>query len=273
MKNIVVTELEQVAYVKLHRPEIRNAFNPQMIAEITQLFKSFNSRSDLRAVVLQGEGRVFSAGGDLNWMKEMINYSEADNLKDSENLFNMFAAMSECELPIVGAVHGACYGGGLGLVACCDYVLAETGTQFCFSEVKIGISPAVISSFVLRKVNSGSCRPYMLTAQVFTPEVAFQMGLIHEIVAAGEGHRHLQTIVSQIKECAPGSIRETKKLLNEMSRPSYLEFKKRTADLIAQRRVSAEGQEGLKSFLNKTKPFWSNHSETNSEQGSTGDKK
>ncbi len=257
MKNIVVTELEQVAYVKLHRPEVRNAFNPEMIAELTHVFQEFNLRSDLRVVVLQGEGKVFSAGGDLNWMKEMVNYTREENLKDSEKLFNMFVALSECLVPVVAVVHGACYGGGLGLISCCDYVIAEEETQFCFSEVKIGISPAVISSFVLRKANMGHCRPYMLTAQIFSTHEAFHMGLVHETQSQGTGHQQLQSLITQIKSCAPGSVRETKKLLAEMSYPSYQEFKSRTAELIAMRRVSPEGQEGLKSFLNKTKPSWS----------------
>lgn len=256
MKNIVVTELEQILYVKLHRPEVRNAFNPEMIRELTDIFQKLNARQDLRAVVLQGEGKVFSAGGDLNWMKEMIQYTEEENLRDSENLFNMFSAMVECLLPVVGLVQGACYGGGLGLLSCCDYVIAEEGTQFCFSEVKIGISPAVISSFVLRKANAGHCRAYMLTGQIFTTHDAFHMGLVQTTTPSGEGHRHLQTVLSQIKNCAPGAVRDTKKLLNEMSWPEYGIYKKRAAELIALRRVSAEGQEGLKSFLNKTKPFW-----------------
>ncbi len=192
MSFVIVTELNQVAYVKLNRPDVRNAFNPAMIAEITLLFRNLQARKDLRAVVLQGEGKVFCAGADLNWMKEMVNFSFEQNREDSLKLFAMFEAIAECTLPVVGLVHGAVFGGALGLVAICDEVIAEEGTQFCFSEVKLGIAPAVISSFVNRKAVGGKVRPLMLSGVIFNPHIAQQSGLVTEVVPSGEGHVALQ---------------------------------------------------------------------------------
>lgn len=260
MAFVVVTELENVAYVKLHRPEVRNAFNPEMIAEITETFKKLDARQDLRAVVLQGEGKVFCAGGDLNWMKEMVNFSFEQNLEDSKKLFEMFEAMAHCSLPVIGLVHGAAFGGALGLIAACDEVIAEEGTQFCFSEVKLGIAPAVISAFVNRKAVAGKVRPLMLSACVFNPAIAQQVGLVHEVVASGQGHVALQRVLHNYLQCGPAAVRETKKLLNQLNSMTWEEQKMATGQLIAERRASPEGQEGLKSFLEKREPTWRTHS-------------
>ncbi|MBV2168293.1 MAG: enoyl-CoA hydratase/isomerase family protein [Bdellovibrio sp.] len=256
MSFVVVTEMNQVAYVKLHRPEVRNAFNPEMIAEITKTFVELESRNDLRAVVLQGEGKVFCAGGDLNWMKEMVNFSFDQNIEDSLKLFAMFEAIAQCSLPVIGLVHGAAFGGALGLIAACDEVVAEEGTQFCFSEVKLGIAPAVISAFVNRKAVPGKVRPLMLSAAVFNAHTAQQVGLVTEVVPAGEGHTVLQKVLHNYSQCGPDAVRETKKLLNSLNSMTWDQQKKATAKVIAERRASPEGQEGLKSFLEKREPTW-----------------
>lgn len=256
MSFVVVTEMNQVAYVKLHRPEVRNAFNPEMIAEITKTFVELESRNDLRAVVLQGEGKVFCAGGDLNWMKEMVNFSFDQNIEDSLKLFAMFEAIAQCSLPVIGLVHGAAFGGALGLIAACDEVVAEEGTQFCFSEVKLGIAPAVISAFVNRKAVPGKVRPLMLSAAVFNAHTAQQVGLVTEVVPAGEGHTVLQKVLHNYSQCGPEAVRETKKLLNSLNSMTWDQQKKATAKVIAERRASPEGQEGLKSFLEKREPTW-----------------
>jgi methylglutaconyl-CoA hydratase len=256
MKFVVLTEMDQVAYVKLHRPDVRNAFNPEMIADITQTFLELSKRQDLRAVVLQGEGKSFCAGADLNWMKEMVNFSFAENRDDSLKLFSMFEAISTCALPVIGMIHGAAFGGALGLVAACDEVIAEENTQFCFSEVKLGIAPAVISAFVNRKAVQGKVRPLMLSAVVFNAVTAQQAGLVTEVVPSGEGHTALQKIIHNYKQCGPEAVRETKKLLNDISAMTWDQQKERTTTLIAERRCSSEGQEGLKSFLEKREPSW-----------------
>lgn len=256
MSFVVVTELNQVAYVKLHRPEMRNAFNPEMIAELTVLFNSLNSRRDLKAIVLQGEGKAFCAGADLNWMKEMVNFSFDQNREDSLKLFNMFDAVANCTLPVIGLVHGAVFGGALGLVAVCDEVVAEENTQFCFSEVKLGIAPAVISSFVNRKAVLGKVRPLMLSGVVFNSHIAQQAGLVSEVVAVGEGHTALQKVLHNYLQCGPDAVRETKKLLNALPFLNWDQQKEATTTLIAKLRTSVEGQEGVKSFLEKREPTW-----------------
>lgn len=256
MSFVVVTEMNHVAYVKLHRPEVRNAFNPDMIAEITKVFRDLESRRDLRAVVLQGEGKAFCAGADLNWMREMVNFSFAQNKEDSGKLFEMFEAIANCMLPIIGQVHGAVFGGALGLIAVCDEVIAEEGTQFCFSEVKLGIAPAVISSFVCRKALAGKVRPLMLSGVVFNPHIAQQLGLVTEIVPAGEGHAAVQRVLHNYLQCGSQAVRATKKLLNEISGMTWQQQREATTNLIAELRAGEEGQEGLKSFLEKREPSW-----------------
>jgi methylglutaconyl-CoA hydratase len=256
MKFLVLAELEHVAYVKLNRPEMRNAFNPEMIAEITQIFLDLDGRQDLRSVVLQGEGKSFCAGADLNWMKEMIQFSLEKNREDSLQLFAMFEAISNCSLPVIGFVHGAVFGGALGLIAACDQVVAEENTQFCFSEVRLGIAPAVISAFVNRKAVQGKVRPLMLSAVVFDSIAAMNAGLVSEIAPSGEGRAAVQRILHEYAQCGPEAVRETKQLLNDLNKLSWDQQRLRTTNLIAERRCSEEGQEGLKSFLEKREPAW-----------------
>lgn len=256
MSFVSVVERDGVAVVRLNRPDVRNAFNPQMIEEITEIFSQLGKRRDLRLIAFSGEGKAFCAGADLGWMKMMVNYSLEQNREDSLRLFAMFDSIAQCRLPVLGLVHGSAFGGALGLMACCDFVLAEDDTQFCFSEVKIGIAPAVISSFVLKKANAGLIRPLMLSGTIFKVEQAMAAGLVHERVPQGEGPKRFDEIIQSWKEAGPEAIRETKMLLNEIPHLSWEQQKERTTKLIAERRVSTEGQEGLKSFLEKRRPSW-----------------
>ncbi len=258
MKWIHVTELDQVAYVKLQRPEVRNAFNPQMIAEITQAFLDFEKRKDLRVIALSGEGKAFCAGADLNWMQEMVNFSLEQNQEDSLKLYAMFEAMEKCSLPVVAHVHGSAFGGALGLIACCDQVVAEKTTQFCFSEVKLGLAPAVISGFVLRKSNIAHVRPLMLSGAVFGAPEAFTAGLVHVLADEAQGHIALQGLIHHYLQGGAEAIRETKKLLNQWPCLIEAQQKEQSCRLISERRVSAEGQEGLRAFLEKREPSWRN---------------
>lgn len=260
MSFVEVKETAQVAYVKLNRPDIRNAFDPSMIADISKTFKDLSARPDLRAIVLQGEGKVFCAGADLNWMREMVSYTLEQNKEDSLKLFAMFEAIAQCSLPVIGLVQGAAFGGALGLVACCDYVMADPQTQFCFSEVKLGIAPAVISAFIQRKAVAGKVRHLMMSGIVFNSQQAFEAGLVNEVVSVPDFTPRLDHLLKQYKECGPEAVRATKKLLNDLQELSWEDQKKRTSGLIAERRVSAEGQEGLKSFLEKRSPTWRNPS-------------
>lgn len=258
MSFVEIKEVAQVAYVKLNRPDVRNAFDPSMIADLTKTFLDLEKRQDLRAIVLQGEGKVFCAGADLNWMREMVSYTLEQNKVDSLKLFGMFEAIAWCSLPVVGLVQGAAFGGALGLVACCDYVITDPQTQFCFSEVKLGIAPAVISAFIQRKAVSGKVRHFMMSGMVFNSQQAQDAGLVNEIAVSSDFTKQLEHILKQYKECGPEAVRETKKLLNDIPGLSWADQRKRTGQLIAERRVSAEGQEGLKSFLEKRQPGWRN---------------
>ncbi len=259
MSSIVVTEVDRVAYVKLNRPDLRNAFDPDMIQLIEDIFVGLNERKDLSAVALLGEGKVFCAGADLNWMKAMVKYSLEQNRQDSNQLFSMFESVARCHLPILGLVHGAAFGGALGLLACCDYVVAEENVQFCFSEVKLGLAPAVISPFVARKTHLGLIRPWMLSGKVFDSIEAQRAGLVQEIVPQGKGLNLLPKKMQMFVESGPEAAKEIKKLLFDLPTLSWEQQKERTTRLIAERRVSSEGQEGVKSFLEKREPAWRDH--------------
>lgn len=256
MQHVRLEESKKIAFVMLSRPERHNAFHPEMIAELTELFLRLEKREDLNAVVLRGSGASFSAGGDLEWMKSMIGFSREENLQDAGRLFDMFMAMTECSLPLIGQVHGNVMGGGLGLVAVCDIVMAEKDTKFCFSEAKIGIAPAVISPFVLRKVPQGFAREVMLSAQVFTAQHAQQMGLVHHIGTQAGMDTQVDKILNSFEECAGGAVREAKRLMNFIASKELAQCRARSTQVIAERRISAEGQEGLKAFLEKRKPSW-----------------
>lgn len=259
MKTLLVEEKNHVLKVTMNRPEVRNAFNPEMISEITKVFTDASNRHDLRAIVLSGAGKVFCAGADLNWMREMVNFSLSQNESDSHQLHAMFAAIADCACPVVCVVRGASFGGALGLMAASDVVIAEDKAQFCFSEVKLGLAPAVISEFVLRKCELGHVVPLMLTAQIFTVEQAQRAGLVHH-VAGDDSNRDIDQVtddvLAQICDCGPQAVRATKKLLRSLDVQNREAARAQTTKLIAQLRVGSEGQDGLKSFLEKKTPSW-----------------
>ena len=256
MKHLLLSEKDQVCTVTLNRPERHNAFHPEMIKELTDLFLQLEQRQDLRAVVLNGAGKSFSAGGDLEWMKSMIQFSFEENQQDAERLFAMFQAMAECTLPVIGRVHGNVMGGGLGLVAVCDIVVAESETKFSFSEARIGIAPAVISPWVLRKVPQGQVREVMLNARIFTAAEAKGFGLAHFIGNESQTATYVTDTIRHFKQCAPRAVREAKRLMNFIATQSWPQMRSRATQTIAELRVSREGQEGLQAFLDKRDPSW-----------------
>src|SRR3989344_9473858 len=181
MKFLKIEDLGEFKVISLNRPEVKNAFHPEMISEITEVFTDFANDKKTKSIVLQGQGTAFCAGADLNWMKEMVNYTFDQNLKDSEKLWMMFEAIAFCPVPVIGVAHGAAFGGALGLLSCCDYVYAEEKTQFCFSEVKLGLAPAIISGFISRKIPDAFYRPFMLSAEIFNSQDSKNIGLIQRI--------------------------------------------------------------------------------------------
>ncbi|MEY4615753.1 MAG: hypothetical protein RJB66_713 [Pseudomonadota bacterium] len=249
-----INDSQQIYTITLKRPEVRNAFNPELIKELTAAFKAIPEA--IRLVILRGEGKVFCSGADLEWMKSMVNFTLEENKADSELLYEMFKAMQDCPKPILAVAQGAAMGGALGLLACSDIVIAETATQFCFSEVRLGLAPAVISSFILQKSTLGQSAPWMISGKMFGVKEAKAMGLVHEAGSTEEVEEFVKSWIQTFLDAAPVAVAETKKLLKDLSRQDGKTQKSVTTSLIAARRVSDEGQEGLKSFLEKRQPQW-----------------
>jgi methylglutaconyl-CoA hydratase len=256
MKFLKTSEEGPFFKIQLNRPEIHNAFNPEMIEEIRASFAQMNQRKDIRAVILSGEGKSFCAGGDLSWMQDMVKYSPEQNKEDAARLFAMFQQIYECPVPVIGVAHGSVFGGGLGLLGCCDYVIAEEKTKFCFSEVKLGIAPAVISVFILRKCPRALVGPSMILGTFFNAQTALSMGLVHEIADEESLPDRVEMVLASLKEVGPEAIRSTKRLLNQIPELSLEEIKEEVCERIAELRVGREGQEGLRSFLEKRRASW-----------------
>ena len=257
MKHLLLSHNLGVLTISLNRPEKRNAFFPEMIAEITKAFGDLAKDKKVRAVLLTAEGKSFCSGGDLEWMKSMASYTLQKNLKDADQLFEMYWRIRNCPVPVVGRVFGHCFGGGAGLTAVCDIVAAETTAQFSFSEVKWGLVPAVISPFVVERAHVAHVSEWFNTAKIFAALEAKEGGLVNFTGTSEEVDKYLETTFNLILNSAPEAVRDTKKLLLSYSKTDWKKTRTRVTKLIAQRRVSAEGQRGLKAFLEKTNPQWS----------------
>ena len=240
--------------VTLNRPEVRNAFNATLIAEMTAVFSGFGA--DVRAVILAGEGPVFCAGADVQWMKQSIGYSAEENARDATAMAGMLKAIDRAVPPTIAQVHGAALGGGMGLIAACDLVVAAEDTQFGFTEVRLGIVPAVISSFVLRKTGAAPARRYFLTGEIFAPAEARAMGLVHEIVPLAALPARVLEHVATLRKCGPQAVATAKALIREITPLAYDQAIEHAVKTIARVRTSPEGQEGLGAFLEKRKPRW-----------------
>lgn len=251
---IKVENQKDVFKITLNRPDLRNAFHPEMIQQLTGAFREA-AQSKARFVYLSGAGKSFCAGADLDWMKSMKNFSRDQNIADSEKLYEMFQAAWECELPILTQVQGHVMGGAIGLVAVSDFVAAHTETQFCFSEVKLGLAPAVISSFVLSKTVHPKIKEWMLSGKIFSSQDAKDVGLVSFYGEEIGIKEFLLSTAQSLCSAGPEAVRKTKKMLRGLS-PEKLEFKRLTTETIADRRVSAEGQEGLTAFFEKRQPSW-----------------
>ena len=254
MKNLKLEKENSVYTLTLNRPQVRNAFDSLMIAEMTGVFKEFQKDQNLRVVLIKGEGESFCAGGDLRWMKSSIGYSKQENQRDAELLYEMFEALSKVPVPVMALVHGHVMGGGLGLIAACDMSFAVERTLMCFSETRLGMAPSVISPFVARKVRMSDLNRYFLTAEFFDCRKALDMGLVQAWGSRLEMEGKVAELSRKILNNGPVALRTTKSLLSELS--FLQDSKKRTTELIASLRVSQEGQEGLKAFLEKRKPKW-----------------
>lgn len=253
-----------VARVVLSRPELRNAFDDALIAEVTTTFEELSSDASVRVVVLAGEGRAFCAGADLGWMKRMVTWGEEENRRDAEALGRMFLAIDSCPKPVVGRVHGAALGGGAGLVAVCDVAVCASGTLLGTTEVRLGIVPAVISPFLVRKVGESHARRWFLTGERFDAEAALRAGLVHVVVPEPALDAEVERVVDALLLGGPEALAVSKGLAKSMGRVPPGEALAEAAGVIAARRVSAEGQEGMEAFLEKRSPAWTREQEPGS---------
>jgi methylglutaconyl-CoA hydratase len=255
-KTLLAEESDGVLLVTLNRPEVHNAFNDELIAEAVELFRGVGQRN-VRAVVLRGSGSNFCAGADLNWMSGMLSYTRDENVRDSSNLARMYACINECPIPVVGRVQGAAIGGGVGLVAVCDIVVCTRDAKFGLAEVKLGIMPAVISPYVIAKIGETHARALFLTGERFDSERALRIGLVHRVADDKDAlDAAINDTIAQIKTSGPEAIRECKKLIAHVASHDLIDSIPYTIEAIATRRVSEEGQAGMKAFLKKEKPPW-----------------
>lgn len=253
---LLVEERDGVLDVTLNRPDVHNAFNDELIAEAIDLFRGAGRRQ-VRAVVLRGSGSNFCAGADLNWMSRMVGYTRDENVRDASNLAQMFASINECPLPVIGRIQGAAIGGGVGLVAVCDIVIATADAKFGLSEVKLGILPAVISPYVVAKIGATHARALFLTGERFDVDRAMRIGLVHRVGENGAAvDRVVTDTIAQIKTSGPEAVRECKKLIEHVASHDLNDAVPYTIEAISSRRVSKEGQDGMQAFLKKEKPPW-----------------
>jgi methylglutaconyl-CoA hydratase len=256
-KTLRLSEADGVLTVSLDRPDVHNAFNDELIAEMIALVEEIGPRRDLRALLLRGEGANFCAGADLNWMSRMVEYSREENVRDSSLLATMYERLDRCPLPVIGRIHGAAIGGGVGLVAVCDVAIAEMAATFGLSEVKLGILPAVISPYVIAKIGTTHARALFLTGERFGADRALQIGLVHRVAASSaELDRMVDEALVQIRTSGPEAVRACKKLIALVASSPREDAIPATIDAIATRRTSEEGQQGMQAFLRKEKAPW-----------------
>ncbi len=258
MPTTLKTSLQNGVFsIALNRPEVKNAFNEQVILDFQKVFEDIGKNPEVRVVVISGEGDVFCSGGDLKWLKESLNLEQRDNLADTKRLARMFDTLNNCPKPLVGLVHGAVIGGGVGLVSVCDYVVASQETLFSLAEVRVGIIPACIGPFVLAKIGETHARAYFISAERFNAKRAHEIGLVHEVVATPADLRPAaERIVKNLMAGGPGAITAAKKLISDLRHMGHPECLDYVAETLATLRVAPEGQEGLKAFLEKRKPNW-----------------
>jgi methylglutaconyl-CoA hydratase len=245
-----------IARVSFCRPEIHNAFNDTLIYEMTDLFSSLKEDNNVRVVVLTGQGKSFCAGADLNWMRRVKDYSFEKNLEESLALADLFWLIYTMPLPIVGRINGAAIGGGTGFVAVCDIAVAAESAKFSFSEVKIGVVPACIGPYVIRKIGQGKAREFFISGERLTAADAYRIGLVDRYYPDDKLDEEIEKLIATLLSSGPNAIKMAKELITNVPRMTRDEFRQYTAEMIAKLRKSDEGQEGMDAFLNKRKPNW-----------------
>lgn len=257
MNALTTTQQGAVLTLTLSRPDVRNAFNDDVIAEITAALHDAATRADVRAVVLAAEGPAFCAGADLNWMRRMADYTREENLADAANLAEMLRVMVECPKPTVARVQGDVFAGGMGLVAACDMAVSVDTATYCLSEVKLGLIPATISPYVIRSMGARAAHRYFLTAERFSAAEAHRIGFVHEVVSADQLDAKVAELTQALSNASPNAVRSCKRLLQEVAgRDIEAPLIAMTVESIADIRASREGKEGVQSYLQKRKPSW-----------------
>ena len=255
--NIVVERKDGVGRVTLNRPEVRNAFDDALIASLAKALAELDADPSVRAVVLAGNGPAFCAGADLNWMKRMAGYSYDENLRDAGALADMLATLDGLDKPTIARVHGPAFAGGTGLVAACDIAVGTPEAKFCFSEAKLGLSPATISPYVMRAIGARAACRYFLTAEVFDAAEALRIGMLSMLVPAAELDSAVDALIQHLLAGGAEAHERIKDLIRQVAaRPIDSELKSDTARRIAEIRASSEGKEGIAAFLEKRKPSW-----------------
>lgn len=248
---------DRIARIKLTRPEVRNAFNDEVIQQLKTAFESVGANSDVRAVVLAAEGPAFCAGADLNWMRRMADYTRDENIADAGQLAAMLKAIYECPKPTIAAVQGDVFAGGMGLVAACDMAVSVRTATYCLSEVKLGLIPATISPYVIRAMGARAAHRYFLTAERFSAQEAHRIGFVHELVDADALEAKVNELAQALVSASPAAVRACKKLVQDVAqREIDAALIASTVEGIADIRASDEGREGVASFLQKRKPSW-----------------
>ena len=258
MTAVRITHSAAVTTITLCRPEVRNAFNEEVIAELTQAFRQTSADERVRCVVLAAEGPAFCAGADLNWMRRMADYTHAENLADAGELAAMLNAIYTCPQPTIARVQGDVFAGGVGLVAACDMAVSVDSANYCLSEVKLGLIPATISPYVIRAMGARAAHRYFLTAERFSALEAHRIGLVHEVVTADALDAKVAELTSALVSASPHAVRACKRLVQDVAeREIDAALIRQTVEGIADIRASSEGKEGVQSFLQKRKPHWS----------------
>ena len=245
------------ATITLTRPELRNAFNDEVIADLTQACTGLGSSDEVRAIVLAAEGPAFCAGADLNWMRRMADYDRAQNLADAARLAEMLRVIHQCPKPVIARVQGDVYAGGMGLVACSDIAISVDTAHYCLSETRLGLLPATISPYVMRAMGPRAAQRYCLSAERFDAAEALRIGFVHEVVPAELLDERVDAVAQALVNASPAAVRACKRLLQDVAqREIDAALIAQTVEAIADVRASAEGREGVQAFLQKRQPSW-----------------
>jgi len=251
-----IERTENWVFLRIDRPDVGNALNGELVTTLLAKLAELRADETVRALVVTGTGKIFSAGADLNWMRRMQEAGAEENRRDAERTAELFTQLYDFPRPVIAAVNGPARGGGVGLIASCDFAIAVTKASFAFTEVRLGLIPAMISPFVLRKMGESRARRLFLTGETFGAEQAMAWGLVDRVVEVGELDAAVRAFLEELKPCAPNATNEVKRLVREVTDLSHAEAVPLTARLIADIRTTPEAQEGMTAFLEKRAPKW-----------------